>query len=584
MSNTVLDRAGVKAKFDVFPEQIIDYLALVGDSSDNIPGIDKVGPKTAAKWLNKYGTLDALLAHAAEIEGKVGDNLRAGLTTLALSRQLATIRTDLALPLDEAGLVRRAADIARLRALYRRLELRTLLQQLEAAAAAGAAASPVPQPMRCRGWRPDRAERRRGRDAADALIELATPADPARGGAGERAAALRDRDGLGCADALDRRAARARAVRVRHRDHQSRLHERPRSSACRSASSPAMPPTCRWRTTMPARRRSSIARGCSRRCGRCWRTRAHGKLGQHLKFDMHVLAELRHHSCAGSATTPCSSPTCSTAPRRATTWTRWPRTIWACAPFTSRMSPARAPSRSAFNQVSVERAAEYAAEDADVTLRLHRVLWPRLRADAGTGARCTSEIEQPLVPVLQRMERHGVLIDRAMLHAQSGEIALRLREIEAAGASRSRRAVQSRVAQAAAADPVRAAAAAGAAQDPERHAVHRRGRARGAGRPTIRCRGMILEYRGLAKLRSTYTEKLPEQINRDTGRVHTSYHQAVAATGRLSSTDPESAEHSDPQSRGPPHPPGVHRPARPSAAGGRLLADRTAHHGAPVGR
>ena len=103
MSNTVLDRAGVKAKFDVFPEQIIDYLALVGDSSDNIPGIDKVGPKTAAKWLNQYGTLDGLLAHAAEIEGKVGENLRAGLETLALSRQLATIRTDLPLPLDEGG-------------------------------------------------------------------------------------------------------------------------------------------------------------------------------------------------------------------------------------------------------------------------------------------------------------------------------------------------------------------------------------------------------------------------------------------------------------------------------------------------
>ena len=142
MSNTVLDRAGVKAKFDVFPEQIIDYLALVGDSSDNIPGIDKVGPKTAAKWLNKYGTLDALLAHAAEVEGKVGENLRAGLATLALSRQLATISCDLQLPLDEAGLVRRAPDSARLRALYRRLELRSLLQQLEASTAA-AAGSPA---------------------------------------------------------------------------------------------------------------------------------------------------------------------------------------------------------------------------------------------------------------------------------------------------------------------------------------------------------------------------------------------------------------------------------------------------------
>src|SRR6202166_2191399 len=125
MSNTRLDRAGVKAKFDVFPEQIVDYLALVGDSSDNIPGITGVGPKTAAKWLNQYHTLDELIAHAAEIEGKVGDNLRAGLATLALSRRLATISCDLELPLEAGGLVRRAADTARLRALFRRLELRS---------------------------------------------------------------------------------------------------------------------------------------------------------------------------------------------------------------------------------------------------------------------------------------------------------------------------------------------------------------------------------------------------------------------------------------------------------------------------
>src|ERR1039457_3778586 len=134
MSGTVLDRAGVKVKFDVYPEQIIDYLALVGDSSDNIPGIDKVGPKTAAKWLNSYGTLDGLLAHVAEIPGKVGENLRAGLATLALSRQLATIRTDLTLALDESGLKRREADRAKLRAIYSALELRTLLTQLESVA------------------------------------------------------------------------------------------------------------------------------------------------------------------------------------------------------------------------------------------------------------------------------------------------------------------------------------------------------------------------------------------------------------------------------------------------------------------
>src|ERR1700722_1824099 len=169
MSNTVLDRAGVKAKFDVFPEQIIDYLALVGDSSDNIPGSDKVGPKTAAKWLNAYGTIDGLLEHAAEITGKVGENLRAGLTVLALSRQLATIRTDLQLPLDTAGLTRRAADTAQLRGIYAALELRTLLSQLEAATSATSVTTTVSE-----GTAPGDA----GSATVAVEVTLAVPADP----------------------------------------------------------------------------------------------------------------------------------------------------------------------------------------------------------------------------------------------------------------------------------------------------------------------------------------------------------------------------------------------------------------------
>src|SRR5262245_35091795 len=142
MSNTRMDRDGVKAKFDVWPEQIIDYLALVGDSSDNIPGIDKVGPKTAAKWLGTYNTLDNLIAHAAEVSGKVGENLRAGLDTLALSRKLATIRVDLELAEDPHGFARQPPDTAKLRELYSRLEFRGLLKALEGEG--GASAPPAP--------------------------------------------------------------------------------------------------------------------------------------------------------------------------------------------------------------------------------------------------------------------------------------------------------------------------------------------------------------------------------------------------------------------------------------------------------
>src|ERR1700688_2098373 len=143
MNNALLDRDGVKAKFDVYPEQIIDYLALVGDSSDNIPGIDKVGPKTGARLLQQYGSVENLIAHLAEVPGKVGENLRAGLTTLELSRKLATIRTDLELPLSMEELTPGTPATASLRELYSRYDLKALLRQLDGAepAAAGTAST-----------------------------------------------------------------------------------------------------------------------------------------------------------------------------------------------------------------------------------------------------------------------------------------------------------------------------------------------------------------------------------------------------------------------------------------------------------
>ena len=143
MTDSSLDRAGVKAKFDVYPEQIVDYLALVGDASDNIPGVPKVGPKTAAKWLNQYTTLDNLLAHQDEIEGKVGESLRAHTDDLALSRRLATIDCTLDLALQPGDLGRRAPDVERLRELYSQLELRSLLRQLPGG---GIEPAPSPQP------------------------------------------------------------------------------------------------------------------------------------------------------------------------------------------------------------------------------------------------------------------------------------------------------------------------------------------------------------------------------------------------------------------------------------------------------
>ena len=537
MSNTVLDRAGVKAKFDVFPEQIIDYLALVGDSSDNIPGIDKVGPKTAAKWLNKYGTLDQLLAHAAEIEGKVGDNLRAGLTTLALSRQLATIRCDLELPLDKAGLVRRAADIARLRALYRRLELRTLLQQLEttAAAAAGAAASPgaAADALPAAGGPIAPSDTAASKQAA-APIELATPADPAAAALASvprRYETVMDWDSLTrWIDAL--RAAELFAFDTETTSLDYMATEIVGVSFCIEPGHAAYVPLAHdYAGAPPQLDRVRVLEALRP----LLEDPRHCKVGQHLKFDIHVLQNYGIQLRGQRYDTMLESYVLNS------TATRHDMDSMAAHLLGMRTIhfedvAGKGAKQITFNQVSVEKAAEYSAEDADVTLRLHRVLWPRLQ-QVPALARVYLEIEQPLVPVLQRMERHGVLIDRAMLHAQSGEIALRLREIETlahveAGAPfnlESPKQLQQILFERLQLPVMRKTPSGtpSTAEDVlEELAVDY---------PLPR---LILEYRGLAKLRSTYTERLPEQIDGSTGRVHTSYHQAVAATGRLSSTDP----------------------------------------------
>ena len=528
MSGSVLDRVGVKAKFDVFPEQIIDYLALVGDSSDNIPGIDKVGPKTAAKWLNKYGTLDALLAHAGEIEGKVGDNLRAGLTTLALSRQLATIRCDLELPLDDAGLVRRDADTTRLRALYRRLELRSLLQQLEASAAAGTV-----------GTAPKDAAANAGPDpgtGADtgAGADLPQPADPV---AAALASVPRHYETILDWESLSRWIAALEAAELFAFDTETTSLDYMRTeivgvSFCIEPGHAAYVPLAHDYAGAPLQLdRARVLAALQP----LLEDPAHAKLGQHLKFDIHVLANHGVHLQGQRYDTMLESYVLNSTATRHDMDSMAERFLGLRTIHFEDVA-GKGAKQIGFNQVSVERAAEYSAEDADVTLRLHRVLWPRLE-QVPALARVYREIEQPLVPVLQRMERHGVLIDRAMLHAQSGELAVRMREIEA-------------LAHLEAAAPFNLESP----KQLQQILFERLGlpvlRKTPGGTPSTAedvleelaadyaLPKLILEYRGLAKLRSTYTLRLPEQINPDTGRVHTSYHQAVAATGRLSSTDP----------------------------------------------
>jgi DNA polymerase-1 len=524
MSGTVLDRAGVKAKFDVFPEQIIDYLALVGDSSDNIPGIDKVGPKTAAKWLNSYGTLDGLLEHVGEITGKVGDNLRSGLATLALARQLATIRTDLHLPLDGVGLTRRAADVARLRAIYSALELRTLLNQLEAGAASVVAVAQTEVPV----------PGTPGDVAVVTEVAIVAPEDP------EAAALARvpknyqtiiDEEGLArWCTALGNAEVFAFDTETTSLDYMNT--EIVGVSFCIEPGHAAYVPLAHdYAGAPPQLERARVLELLKP----LLEDPERGKLGQHLKFDMHVL---ENHGIALKGQrydTMLESYIWNS--------TATPHDMDSMARHYLHMETihfedvaGKGAKQIGFNQVSVERAAEYSAEDADVTLRLHRTLWPRLERTPAL-ARLYTEIEQPLVPVLQRMERRGVRIDRDMLHQQSGEIAKRLAEIveqthREAGTVfnlESPKQLQQVLFERLQLPVLRKTPSGtpSTAEDvleelAENHPLPR----------------LLLEYRGLAKLRSTYTQKLPDQINHRTGRVHTCYHQAVAATGRLSSIDP----------------------------------------------
>ena len=522
MSNTLLDRAGVKNKFDVFPEQIIDYLALIGDSSDNIPGIDKVGPKTAAKWLAQYATLDKLVADAANVSGKVGENLRAGLGTLELARKLATIRTDLTLPLSLDDLRRRPPDVEALRALYTRLELRSLLRQLDGGTAPSADAGATPAVTA-------------GATAGSSATAppMVAGIDPA---AQAIAAAPRQYHTILTEQQLTEWLARLEAAELFAFDTETTSLEYMQaeivgvSFAVASGEAAYLPLRHDY-----AGAPDQLPREASlERLRPLLESEKHFKVGHHLKYDAHVLARhglelrgMRYDSMLESYVwnSVVRHDMDSAAERYLGIRTIHYEDV---AGKGAKQIP--------FSQVPVDKAAEYSAEDADVTLRLHQVLWPRI---AGVPVLRTlyEECEQPLVPVLLRMEEHGVLLDRQMLRTQSNELAKRLMELLA--------------------EAHREAGAPFNLDSPKQLCqilfekmqlpVLRK---TPTGQPSTaedvleelaasyRLPKLILEHRSLSKLKSTYTDKLPEQINSKTGRVHTCYHQAVAATGRLSSQDP----------------------------------------------
>ena len=502
MSDSTYDRDGVKAKFDVWPEQIIDYLALAGDSSDGIPGIDKVGPKTAAKWLNQYGSIDALIANADQVPGKIGENLRAGLDTLALSRQLATIRCDLDLPPEAADLARRPTDETALRTLYTRFGFKNLLRGL------GVPDSPSATPD------------------GSALV-----ADPALLAAPRGYEVVLDEAALGrWLETLAQSTLFAFDTETTSLDYlQARIVG---VSFCVEPGRAAYVPLGHDYVGAPQQldRDAVLAR-----LKPLLEAERPAKVGHHLKYDAHVLAN--HGIALGGMAydTMLESYVWNSVATRHDMDSAAERYL-GLKTITYEEVAGKGAKQIPFSQVSIETASTYAAEDADVTLRLHRTLWPAIEREP-LLRRLYEDFEQPLVPVLQRMERRGVLIDREMLRRQGVELAKRAEELKAAAQAEagtefnvdSPKQLQQILYEKMNLPVLRKTPTGqpSTAEDVLEQLAE-----------SFTLPKLILDYRSIAKLRSTYADKLPTQVNPDTGRVHTSYHQAVAQTGRLSSTDP----------------------------------------------
>jgi len=526
MNNTVLDRDAVKAKFDVYPEQIVDYLALVGDTSDNIPGIDKVGPKTGARLLQQYGGLDELIGRVAEVPGKVGENLRTGLTTLELSRRLATIRTDLTLPLSVEELVPGPPDSARLRELYTRYELRALLRQLEGGDAVAGGAAPPPAHSPQLPAVPGAGTAAAAPPAAAPSGASPAPADIAR----RYETVTRWED-------LERWLAAVRTAELFAFDTETTSLDYMRAEIvgiCLCIE-PGVAAYIPLRHVYPGAPEQLDRKRVLAALKPILEDPARGKVGHNLKYDAHVLANagitlagMRFDSMLESYvwnSVATNHDMDADAQRYLGLHTIAYEDV-----------AGKGAKQLSFDQVPLERAGDYAAEDADVTLRLHGALWPQLQAVPAL-ARLYLECEQPLVPVLFAMEHRGVLVDRERLRTQSREFARQLQELllqahREAGHEfniESPKQLQQILFERLQL-PVRRKTPTGQPSTAEDVLEELAG--------SYALPRIVLEYRALAKLKSTYTDKLPEQVNERTGRIHTNYAQAVAATGRLSSVDP----------------------------------------------
>ena len=490
LANTIMDETGVKEKFGVSPAQIIDYLALVGDTSDNIPGVPKCGPKTAVKWLDEHGTLEKVMANAESVSGKIGENLRASLGFLPLSQQLATIKTDVALEASVEELALGEGQPAGLLEMFTELEFKSWVAELND----GKAEEPADAP------------------ATDYQLILTE-------------AALDEwLKQLAAAPyfALDTETTsidymKAKLVGV--------------SFSCEPGKAAYVPVAHDYEGAPSQLTAAQVLD----KLKSLVEDPAKVVVGQNLKYDISVLERAGIQFRAQLLDTMLESYVLNSVDSRHNMDDLALKHLGITTTHFEDIA-GKGVKQLSFNQIELDKAGHYAAEDADITLRLHHKLWPKLEAVPSLASIYT-DLELPLIRVLSRVERQGVLVDERQLAQQSSELEKRLVELEqeAYGLAGeefnlgSPKQLQEILFEKQGITPIKKTPK---GQPSTAEAVLME-LALDYPLPKV-----IIEYRGLSKLKSTYTDQLPKQINPTTGRVHTSYHQAVAATGRLSSKDP----------------------------------------------
>ena len=502
MTNVEMDEAGVEEKFSVKPNQIIDYLALMGDKVDNIPGVDKCGPKTAAKWLAEHGTLEQVMANADKVKGKVGEHLRNALSHLPLSYELATIKLNVELPENVRDIKPTEIDFNKLLVLSNQFELKRLLAETQhKIKQTSTTKSSVPKQTSELISLPVNYHTILTQADFDIWLEKLKTADLFSFDTETTSLNYMEAELVGLSFSV--KAGEAAYLPVAH-DYLDAPEQLDRAKVLALLKPLLEEPEIR-------------------------------KVGQHLKYDKNVLANYDINLQGIAFDTMLESYVLNSVATRHD-MNSLSDVYLGHKTIHFEDIAGKGAKQITFNQIPLDKAAPYAAEDADIALRLHHVLWQKLSENTDL-MNVFEEIELPLSPVLAKMEQFGVLIDSQKLAQQSQDLAVRILELEKEvhalageefnlGSPKQLQEILYEKMDLPVLKKTPKGAPSTAEEVLQELAINY---------PLPK---LLMEYRGLSKLKNTYTDKLPKMINARTGRVHTSYHQAITATGRLSSTDP----------------------------------------------